>query len=91
MSGQQTTPRPGEAPKRFTRGWYLRVALTLLVAFVLLQAAQGLSEEPGGLTTDATEAIDESGVSHPVTAVLLNFRAYDTFLEVGVLILPARV
>jgi multisubunit Na+/H+ antiporter MnhB subunit len=26
-----------------------------------------------------------SGVSHPVTAVLLNFRGYDTFLEVAVL------
>jgi multisubunit Na+/H+ antiporter MnhB subunit len=26
-------------------------------------------------------------VAHPVTAVLLNFRAYDTFLELGVLLL----
>jgi len=30
-----------------------------------------------------------SGVSHPVTAVLLNFRAYDTLLEVAVLLLAA--
>ncbi len=29
----------------------------------------------------------ESGVSHPVTAVLLNFRGYDTLLEVAVLLL----
>lgn len=28
-----------------------------------------------------------SGVAHPVTAVLLNFRGYDTLLEVGVLLL----
>lgn len=28
-----------------------------------------------------------SGVAHPVTAVLLNFRAYDTLLEVAVLML----
>ena len=29
----------------------------------------------------------ESGVEHPVTAVLLNFRGYDTLLEVAVLLL----
>ena len=29
----------------------------------------------------------QSGVSHPVTAVLLNFRGYDTLLEVAVLLL----
>lgn len=28
-----------------------------------------------------------SGVTHPVTAVLLNFRGYDTLLEVGVLLI----
>jgi multisubunit Na+/H+ antiporter MnhB subunit len=32
-------------------------------------------------------ALGESGVSHPVTAVLLNFRGYDTLLEVAVLLL----
>jgi multisubunit Na+/H+ antiporter MnhB subunit len=30
-----------------------------------------------------------SGVENPVTAVLLNFRAYDTLLEIGVLLLAA--
>ncbi|MCW8141697.1 MAG: sodium:proton antiporter, partial [Planctomycetota bacterium] len=29
--------------------------------------------------------LEESGVAHPVTAVLLNFRGYDTLLELGVL------
>ena len=33
------------------------------------------------------EQLDASGVRHPVTAVLLNFRAYDTLLEIGVLLL----
>jgi len=32
-----------------------------------------------------------SGVAHPVTAVLLNFRAYDTLLEIGVLLLALLV
>lgn len=31
--------------------------------------------------------MDDSGVAHPVTAVLLNFRGYDTLLEIGVLLL----
>lgn len=31
------------------------------------------------------EHLEESGVDHPVTAVLLNFRAYDTLLEIAVL------
>ena len=30
-----------------------------------------------------------SGVDNPVTAVLLNFRGYDTLLEIGVLLLAA--
>ncbi len=32
-----------------------------------------------------------SGVAHPVTAVLLNFRGYDTLLEIGVLLLALLV
>lgn len=35
------------------------------------------------------EAIEQGEVSHPVTAVLLNFRSYDTLLEIGVLLLAA--
>lgn len=31
--------------------------------------------------------LDRSGVEHPVTAVLLNFRSYDTLLEIGVLVI----
>jgi hypothetical protein len=31
--------------------------------------------------------LPDSGVSNPVTAVLLNFRAYDTLLEIGVVLL----
>jgi len=33
----------------------------------------------------ALDRVPESGVSNPVTAVLLNFRAYDTLLELAVL------
>ncbi len=38
-----------------------------------------------------SDAIPASGVSHPVTAVLLNFRSYDTLLEIAVLMTAAVV
>jgi multisubunit Na+/H+ antiporter MnhB subunit len=46
-----------------------------------------LPSEPGGLTGSVRAGMPNSGVEHPVTAVLLNFRAYDTWLELGVLFL----
>jgi multisubunit Na+/H+ antiporter MnhB subunit len=53
---------------------------------VLVWAVLSLSTEPGGLTRPVLDRLDETGVSHPVTAVLLGFRAYDTLLEVVVLL-----
>lgn len=43
------------------------------------------SQAPDRLADVALERVPESGVSNPVTAVLLNFRAYDTLLELAVL------
>lgn len=40
-----------------------------------------------GLSDAVAQNMDSSGVSHPVTAVLLNFRGYDTMLEMAVLLL----
>lgn len=42
-----------------------------------------------GLAPAALAALNDSGVSHPVTAVLLNYRGYDTFLEVVVFMVAA--
>ncbi len=42
-----------------------------------------------GLGHEVLAALKGSGVDHPVTAVLLNFRALDTLLEIGVLLLAA--
>lgn len=39
------------------------------------------------LAPEVARHIDFSGVTHPVTAVLLNFRGYDTFLEIAVLLI----
>ena len=41
---------------------------------------------PSELPAAVATALPQSGVSHPVTAVLLNFRGYDTLLEVAVLL-----
>jgi multisubunit Na+/H+ antiporter MnhB subunit len=41
----------------------------------------------GGLRPYIEESISSSGVTNPVTAVLLNFRAYDTLLEIAVLLI----
>jgi multisubunit Na+/H+ antiporter MnhB subunit len=61
------------------------LALGLLAA--LWWAVLALPEEPSGLTGPATQRLPESGVTNPVTAVLLNYRAYDTLLELAVLLL----
>ncbi len=54
---------------------------TLLVLAVLDLPATG-----DGLTPMVSQFLERSGVEHPVTAVLLNFRFYDTWLELGVLV-----
>jgi uncharacterized MnhB-related membrane protein len=67
-----------------------RVAVALAATFLaalLAVAALDLPADPGGLTGVVAARLSDSGVSQPVTAVLLNFRAYDTWLEVGVLLL----
>lgn len=63
------------------------LALAAAVAGLLVRAAGALPSAPGGLTGAVAGRMDQSGVEHPVTAVLLNFRAYDTWLELGVLLL----
>lgn len=40
-----------------------------------------------GLTQESLDALSASGVTNPVTAVLLNYRGYDTLLEIAVLLL----
>jgi uncharacterized MnhB-related membrane protein len=66
-----------------------RVVLVFGLGLFLLIALEAVWKIPegGGLTTAAEALLPESGVEHPVTAVLLNFRAYDTWLEMGVILL----
>jgi multisubunit Na+/H+ antiporter MnhB subunit len=67
----------------------LSVVLGIALFGVLATAVLDLGEDPTGLTSNVMERIGDSGVDHPPTAVLLNFRAYDTWLEVAVLLLAA--
>lgn len=53
---------------------------------LLLYTVSLLPTEGTGLNEALADNLNSSGVSHPVTAVLLNFRAYDTFLELAVLL-----
>lgn len=66
---------------------WLLVPLCLLVAGGLGYTVLSLPDHTDGLQKIAENKMDVSGVSNPVTAVLLNFRAYDTFLEMAVLLL----
>jgi multisubunit Na+/H+ antiporter MnhB subunit len=59
------------------------IALGALIAAALLRTP----ENDGVMARAALEALPDSGVGNPVTAVLLNFRAFDTLLEVAVLLL----
>jgi len=65
----------------------LLLPLLLTLAAGLGYAVLSLPEQPQYLHKLVIENMTESGVSHPVTAVLLNFRGYDTLLEMVVLLL----
>ena len=61
--------------------------LSLALLAALSWAVLSLPAKPTGLTEASLAQLPESGVTNPVTAVLLNYRGYDTLLEVGVLLL----
>ena len=65
----------------------LLLPLLLTLTAGLGYAVLSLPEQPQYLPKLVIDNINESGVSHPVTAVLLNFRGYDTLLELVVLLL----
>ena len=67
-------------------GGILIAAGTVLVTAWLGWAVWRLPAGSPGLGDAVQARLAESGVSHRVTAVLLNFRAYDTLLEIGVLL-----
>lgn len=72
-----------------------RLSRTLLILIIVLifvgLASAVLSLPPGaaGLSAEVDTELAQTGVSNRVTATLLNFRAYDTLLEIAILLLAA--
>ena len=60
-------------------------ALGLILSLVVMQSWH----HPAGLTELTREYMPHTGTQNPVTAVILNYRAYDTLLEIGVLLVAA--
>jgi multisubunit Na+/H+ antiporter MnhB subunit len=77
-------PLSGSMFAKLAAGGSAAVLFAALAAAVLLLPAP---QSP--LPRLVREALPSSGVQNPVTAVLLNFRGYDTLLEVAVLLLAA--
>jgi multisubunit Na+/H+ antiporter MnhB subunit len=67
---------------------YRLVPLLMLLALAagLGYAVVSLPDQAAGLSGQISAHMETSGVSNPVTAVLLNFRGYDTLLEMAVLL-----
>lgn len=64
---------------------WLAFIASLMVAAGLVYTVLSLPDTAAGLRAEISTQLDKSGVSNPVTAVLLNFRGYDTLLEMFVL------
>jgi multisubunit Na+/H+ antiporter MnhB subunit len=76
------TMRPGPAPRHRV----LAALGVLAVTAGLAAAVLALPTAPGGLTDAVISSLPASVSPQPVTAVLLDLRLYDTWLEVGVLV-----
>jgi multisubunit Na+/H+ antiporter MnhB subunit len=81
VRGQTENPIEGFA----SGAW--AVLLTATLTGVLMLAVTQVWRYQAGLADAVLMHLDQSGVLNPVTAVILNFRAYDTMLEIGVLLL----
>lgn len=86
-----SSPAPGNPPIDRARLpirslSFIGIGMTLL-ALPVLRASIGETGQQPILPGLVAANLDRSGVSHPVTAVLLNFRAWDTLLELLVLLI----
>lgn len=63
--------------------------LVLAIGLFLVWAVLSLPVQATGLGDQVEARLTQSGVRNPVTAVVINFRGYDTLLEMGVLVLAA--
>lgn len=67
--------------------WIINLMTLALMTIMAWAVWHGLNMSDGiRLSDQVMSQVPESGVSNPVTAVLLNFRAYDTLLELAVVL-----
>ncbi|MEV8136383.1 hydrogenase subunit MbhD domain-containing protein [Microbacterium aurantiacum] len=67
----------------------LAIAAGAASAAALVTVVRALPLDPAELGPLARDRVADSGVSHPITAVLLNFRSLDTLLEIAVVVIAA--
>lgn len=67
----------------------LAIAAGAASAAALVTVVRALPLAPAELGPLARDNVADSGVSHPITAVLLNFRSLDTLLEIAVVVIAA--
>lgn len=82
--------RTGLAPAEARRPALAWASRALLAAAVLVPVALAVGALPTrfeGLRAAVIGGVPATGATHPVTAVLLDFRGYDTLLEIAVLLL----
>ncbi len=80
-------PVEGSEPRLPGRHRLAAVLVVLPLLFLLVPSLAPLAELQPRVPAQIDGALAQSGVEHPVTAVLLNFRAWDTLLELAVLLL----
>ncbi len=92
--GENRSEKPGESeggpvqqPSRPVWARSLIAVPTVVLGLALSWAVLSLPEPTVDLAGRVQDNLANSGVANAVTAVLLNFRSYDTLLEVGVLLL----
>ncbi len=78
---------PADVSGRRPGARVLSAVASALVFVVLSHALLALPVSTPGLTAEALVRLDVSGADNPVTAVLLNYRGYDTLLEIAVLLI----
>jgi multisubunit Na+/H+ antiporter MnhB subunit len=80
MAGTEAGEAPGKAIRMLAAIGTFGLALLLGLALMAIP-------ETGGLAEQVERVLPRAGVAQPVTAVLLNVRAWDTWLELVVLLL----
>lgn len=80
--------QPAKPPRPMRAGFQLLLAtLTGATFFLVLTTVWTMPAEMASVGNLALNSVEDSGVGHPITAVLLNFRAWDTLLELLVVVL----